>query len=210
MLLGAAVVRPFVAHRAHNAGLSILPSHGSYPGHFAQPRIHAVGCDQKPSLDGGAVGQMDTGTRAAAFESRHRQPFDDVDAKLRRAPPQRSVQHLVVDHVRERLARRHLASEGQENGANRVGRARIGDDHFGDRLRLRRDLGPAAELVEHAAGGCRYRRSAAILFPYARRRGIDDADGHAGARALQGDSDGEPDIAGAGHQNVQRRWLRIS
>ena len=28
--------------------------------------------------------------------------------------------------------------------------------------------------VEHAAGGCRYRRSAAILFPYARRRGIDE------------------------------------
>ena len=47
MLLGAAVVRPFMRDRADDAGLAVVPVHRLDAGHVAQPRLHAVGGDKQ-------------------------------------------------------------------------------------------------------------------------------------------------------------------
>ena len=129
-----------------------------------------------------AVGEMHGHAGAVAVEAaRPATPsmmsMPSSAARRRSAP----FSVLVGDHVGEGLARRDLAVEGEEHRPHRIGGARIGDDHLGDRLRLRRDLVPAAELVEHAAGGGGDRRGAAVLLPDAGRRGVDDGDREARA-----------------------------
>ena len=47
MLLGAAIVRAFMRHRADDARLAVFPVDGLDAGHVAQPRFDAVGSDQQ-------------------------------------------------------------------------------------------------------------------------------------------------------------------
>jgi len=65
--------------------------------------------------------------------------------------PQRAGDDGVGRHVGERFTGRHLAREGQEDGADDVQRPAVGDHHVEDRLRLGCDLVPDAGRLEHAA-----------------------------------------------------------
>ncbi len=188
MFLGAAIVRAFMRDGADDAGLAVVPFHRLDAGHVAQLRVDAVGGDQQPRLQRRAVGQMHDDAGAVAVEGADGDAFDDVDAEFVRAPAQGAVQILVGDHMREGLAGRDFAVEGEEHRAHRIGGARIGDDHLGDRLRLRRDLVPDAELVEHAAGGGGDGRGAAVLLPDAGGRGIDHAPRQGCGRACFSDT----------------------
>ena len=77
------------------------------PAMRAQLGVHAVGGDQEPGIERHAVGQMDDAYwPRAAFEGLHADAFDDVDAERGGVPAQRRIEHLVGDHVGERLARR--------------------------------------------------------------------------------------------------------
>ena len=136
--------------------------------------------------------------------------LDDVDAEFGGAAAQRAVEHLVLDHVGEGFAGADFAVEGEKDRPHRIGGLRIGDDHVGDRLGLGRDLFPAAEALEHAAGGGGDGRGAAVLAPDLRRGGVDDGDVQAGARLLDRDGGGEADIAGTGDEHVElRRFLFV-
>ena len=73
----------------------------------------------------------------------------------RRPPCARSIsavdQRRVLDHVRERLARRDLAVERQEGRPHRVLQLGIGDHHVEDRLRARRRPRPRRRWSRTAA-----------------------------------------------------------
>ena len=204
MLLGAAIVRAFMRQRADDAGLAIFPPHRLDAGHVAQFRVDAGRGDQQPGLQRRAVGQMHGDAGAVGVEGADGKALDDVDAELFGTPAQGAVQIPVGHHMRERLAGRHLAVEGEKHRAHRIGRARIGDDHVGDRLRLRCDLVPDLKLLQHAAGGGGDRRGAAVPLPDAGGRGVDHGDGEAGTRLLQRHGAGQADIAGAGDEHVER------
>ena len=203
MLLGAAIMRPFMRDRADDARLAVFPVDGLDAGHVAQPRLDAVGGDQQRCLQGHAVGEVDGRCARLDRERFDGHALDDVDAEFGRAAAQRAVERPVHHHMRERLAGRDLAVEGEEDRAHRIRIARIGDDHLGDRLRMRRDLGPAAELLEHAASGGGDRRGAAVALPGAGGRRVDDGDFEVGAGGADRHGDGETDIAGAGDQHVE-------
>ena len=168
MLLGAAVMRPFMRHGADDAGLAVFPVHRLDAGHVAQLRFDAVGGDQQACLSVTPSARWTVTPAPPVSKPMHRDALDDVDAEFAGAPAQRAVEHLVGHHVCERLAGRHLAIEGQEDRAHRVGGARIGNDHLGDRLRLRRDLVPSSRAGR--ACGRRPRRWPRRGRPFARRR----------------------------------------
>ena len=108
----------------------------------------------------------------------------------------------------ERFTWGDLTVESQEDRPHGIGGARIRHDHLGYRLGSWRDLGPDAELFEHARGGGSDRRGAAVLLPYAGGRRVDDRNPQSRARLFQRDGRGQSDITGAGDQYVEPRVLR--
>jgi hypothetical protein len=111
---------------------------------------------------------------------------DHGDAELIRAPAQRCGEITVEDHVGEGLARLDFAIEGKEDGTDRIGGARVGDDHLRHRVRLGLDLLPAANRVEHAHGSSGDGDRAAILLPDPAGGCIDDGNRHARAGLRDG------------------------
>ena len=77
--------------------------------------------------------------RSAATSESATAAFTSVDAVLPRLGQQRRQQRAVLDHVRERLAGRHLAVESEERRPHGIVETAVGDRHVEDRLRALRD-----------------------------------------------------------------------
>ena len=197
-------MRPLVRDGADDARLAIVPVHGLDARHVAQLGTHTVGRDQQPRRHADAVGEMHRDLVGIHREGLHRHAFDDVDAEPGGATAQSLVECSVGDHVGERLARRDLAGEGQEHRPNRIGRARVGDDHVEDRLRLRLDLVPGVEPRQQPTGRRGDGRGSRILLPDASGRGIDDCDPEPRPRLAHGDRRRQSDIARSGDQHIER------
>ncbi len=91
----------------------------------------------------------------------------------------------------------HIA-ESQEHRPHRVLRAAVGDDHLADRLRLAFDIGPDAEPAQHANGGRRHRRGAAVASDSRRRLRIGDDDAKFRRRLGNRQRRAQADMAAAG------------
>ena len=114
--------------------------------------------------------------------------------------------------MRERLARRDLAVEGEEFRPHGVVELGIGHHHVEDRLRVRLDALPDADGLEQPARRRRDRRGPRILRP-AVEAGIGQCDGERLAQRLpQRDREREPGEAAAGDQHVgaHRRILVLT
>ncbi len=112
----------------------------------------------------------------------------DLDAEPLAHSPQSTDHGDIRDHMRKGLAFRHVAVEGEEDRANRIGRARIRYDHLVDRLGFRLQLLPDAEDIQHAACGGDDRGGADVLLPDVFRCGFDDL--HTKMRRCLLDGDG--------------------
>jgi hypothetical protein len=107
---------------------------------------------------------------ALQAESRHRIGAEHHTVH-RRPLDQRIDQGRILDHVRERLARRDLTAERQIGRPHRVLQLGVGDDHVEDRLRAIRDLAPDAQRFEQPARRRRDRRRARVAgVTFAQRR----------------------------------------
>ena len=173
MFLGAAVVLALMRHRGDDRRLIVIPSMRGDAGLFADFRARAVGADQKPRGNRLAVGELDVDRMVAAFSKPADRARAQFDAELLRLLDQRIDQMPVLDHVRERFARLHLAAESEEGRPHRVVELGVRHHHVEDRLRLRRDRVPDLDRLEQPARGRRDRRGARVLRLRRRQRRID-------------------------------------
>ena len=119
MLLGAAIVIALVRDRGDDRRLIVIPAVRGDAGLLADLRARAVGADQQPRGNRLAVGELNVDRIRRVFETADRAGAQ-LDAELFRLRDQRIDQMPVLDHVRERLARLHLAAEGEERRPHRV------------------------------------------------------------------------------------------
>ena len=147
MLLGTAVMFALMGNGGDDARLVVVPAGAADAGRLANERTCAVGGDQEFRGQHIAASKVHVDAIRGGFKSRHR-----VGAKLdpvRRGPlDQRRDQRRVLDHMRERLARRDLAAERQIGRPHRVLQFRVGDDHVENRLRAIRNLVPDSDGLE--------------------------------------------------------------
>ena len=122
-----------------------------------------------------AVGETHIDAIRAGLETRHRVGAK-LDAVRLRPLDQRIDQRRILDHVRERLARRDLAAERQIGRPHRVLQLGIGDDHVEDRLRAVGDLVPDADGLEQPPRRRRDRRGARVARVALAERRIGDRD----------------------------------
>src|SRR5690606_3624094 len=137
----------------------------------------------------------------------HRNPIYNIDAEPGGFGAQSAVKIPVGNHMGEWFTGSDLAAKGQENRANRIAGAGVGNDHFGHGLGICRNGFPDAEALQHAARRGRYRRGAVILLPASLRRSVDDSNVEVRACLLQRNRGGKADIAGARYQNVEFRSM---
>ena len=162
MLLGAAVMIALMRHGGDDAGLIVVPADAADAGAprgspSARRRRRPEASRRWPS----PAGQLHVDAIRRGFESGHRIGAEHHAVGLR-ALDQRIDQRRVLDHMRERLARRDLAAERQIGRPHRVLQLGVGDDHVEDRLRAVGDLVPDAERFEQPARRRRDRRSARV------------------------------------------------
>ncbi len=202
-------MRALVLDRGDDAGLAVVEAHGLDARHVAQLRAHAVAGDQQARQPFRAVGEADGRLVLARREAfrRGRPAHGDAEAfgLAQQAAGHRAVRH----HMGEGLAvvGRAGALEGEEDGAHRIGRARIGDDHAADRLGLGGDLVPHAEDIEEVARGRDDGRGALVLPPDMLRRAVHHLDGKVRRGLLDGDRQRQADIAAAGDKDVEHRGI---
>ena len=201
MLLGAAVMRPLMRHRGGDGGLAVRPADRLDAGALADARAGAVGGDHEPGAHDGAGGEPRRHAARVGFEVGDRGRLEG-DARLPRLVDQRRQDVAVLHHVGERLARLHVAREGQKNRPHRVVELGVGDHHVEHRLGARRDRVPYAERLEQAARRRHDRRGARVVDrPTERRIGDRDTERLA-ERLAQRERERQPGKAGAADQHV--------
>ena len=185
--------------------------HGLDAGHVAQLRIDAVGGDQQPRRRASRRRRDAPSTPALSVSKPlHRDAFDDVDAELaRRGARSAPFSDVLATIWAKGSPGADLAVEGQEDRAHRIGGARIGDDHLGDRLRPPARSRPRRRAAR--ACGRRRRRSPRRGRPSARRRPAPHRPRRpqgCGRACFSDDRGGQADIAGAGDQHIEPAGLR--
>jgi hypothetical protein len=200
VLLGASLVVVFVADGADDAGLAVVPADGADAGEVAQARPSPVAGDEQSGRDACSVAQRYPGRRRTGFVGAHGgRPH--LDTQRPGAVPQRAGDGGVGGHVGEGFARRDLAREGEEDRPDDIERPAVGHHHVEDRLRLRHDLVPHADRLEHAARSGREGGGAALVGGRGCDGRVGDGDGEGGAeRGLDRNSQGQAGEAAAGNQ----------
>ena len=162
MLLGAAVMVALVRDGGDDAGLVVVPA----------VRRDAGGSRMRERAPSAATSRRARESRRRRAARRCASALVSKSAPRRRAArrpasracaEQRVDQRPVLDHVRERLARRHLAAEGEEDRPHRVAEPAVGDHHVEDRLRLAGDRVPDADRLEHPPRRRRDGRGARVV-----------------------------------------------
>ena len=203
MLLGAAAMRPLMLDCHDDAGLAVVPVDGLDARHVAQLRAHAVAGDEKPRFQRAAIRKGEGCLIVVGDEAGGAEAMLDRDAEALAGTAQRADHREIRHHMRKRLAFGHFAVESQEDGAHGIAGARIGDDHAGDRLSLRRDLVPYAQDFKHLRGGRDDCRCSHVVLPYGFRRGFDDHDVEMRRCLLDCDRCGKTHIPATHYQHVQ-------
>ena len=119
MLFGAAVMLALVRDRGDDRRLIVIPAMRGDAGLFADLRARAVGADQQPRRNRLAAGELNVDRMIDVCETADRARAQ-FDAELFCLGDQRVDQMPVLDHVRERFARLHVAAESEEGRPHRV------------------------------------------------------------------------------------------
>jgi hypothetical protein len=205
MLLGAAIVRAFVGDRCDNARLAIFPALGLDAGHLAQAGLDPVGSDHESCGECPAISGFDAGLALGDVEGRCSCRLVDRNADLLRLFAKGRDHGNIRRHVGKWLAVLDCAVKSQKHRADRIGGARIGDDHVIDGLRLGLDVLPDAERCQQAPGAGGDSRGALVLAPHLGRGGVDHGDIQRRRCKFQRHGSRETDIAAAAYQNIEGR-----
>jgi hypothetical protein len=143
-------MRPLVLDGGDDARLAIGPVDGLDAGYVPEFRFRPVAGDEKAGLDRLACRKPRSGAARVRGEALDGGGEAQFHAECRRRIEQRADHRRIRHHMRERLARSRLALECQEDGPDRIGGSRVGNDHPVDRLRFGQHLLPQAEGGQHA------------------------------------------------------------